>query len=219
MSKVLIIDDHPVIQVGLASLIRKNDLFNVVDIASTGKEAVKKIRALSDKNRYDMYIVDINLPDYDIFSLIETIKMLNPNSPILIFSVNPPHIYINKLTKIGIDGYLNKTMPKEKIIDAIQTLKKGKKYFSQDALDVIIDIQSQKKSKYNNIENLSQRELEIMLLLIDGRSISSISGTLNLNKSSVATYKSRIFQKMMVKNIIELYKMVKENRLQDENNL
>ncbi len=212
---VLIVDDHPIIQVGLKSLLIRKKVFENIDISKTGKGAIKRIKEANNKieKNYDMLIIDINLPDYTIISLLEKIKSINSSFCILILSAVSPKAYINKLIRLGIDGYVCKTAPDEEIINAIDMLKKGRKFFSSEALDAIVEQKISDSTKVYDFEKLSHREFEIMLLLAKGKPVGKISEMLNLHKSSVATYKKRIFQKLAIENVIELFQIAQANQL------
>lgn len=216
-TSVLIIDDHPVVQMGLVSFINRNKLFNETYTASTGREAINIVKTkmssgLYDERKaaFDLVIADINLPDFEISTLIEKIKfLLKDNVRILILSMESPLLYIGRLLELGIMGYLDKSASDEELIFAINSIRNKRKYFSGD---IVMSYMNEGPKQSNDILSLSSRESEILSLLLKGKTVSGICETLNLHKSSVATYKARIFEKLNVSNLMQLFQLgVKQN--------
>jgi len=205
-SRILIIDDHPVVQIGMKSFIERNRLFDEIDIAGTGKEAVKFIKEhRGKKDYYQMAIVDINLPDYEALALVKFIMDNCPNIPIMMFSMEPPKLYVKRLLNQGVKGYISKTASDDELLFAIKSIIAGRTYFSSDIMTEIVSADDEEDSFSDATSDLSSRESEILSLLIRGKSSKEICELLNLHKSSVATYRTRVFEKIGVKSNFELY--------------
>lgn len=202
---ILIVDDHPVVQMGMKAFVERNRLFESADIAGTGKEAVKFIKDhKSEPNYYQFAIVDINLPDYEALALVKFIMDNSPNTPIMMFSMEPPRLYVKRLINMGVKGFLNKTSPDSELLFAIKSILAGKTYFSSDIMAELVSAKDE--DEMGTISNdLSERESEILSLMIRGKSPKEICDLLNLHKSSVATYRTRIFEKIGVTSNFELY--------------
>jgi len=203
---MLLVDDHPVVQIGMKSFIERNDLFNNVVIAGTGAETISAIEKHKEANEeFSLAIMDINLPDYEIISLVKRVKGLIPETPILMFSMEPPKLYIKRLIDLGVNGYVDKTTPDEELLFAIRNILKGRGYFSSE---VLMETLGDSKSGISDlsIQNLSERESEILSLMVKGKNSQEISEILDLHKSSIATYRARVFSKIGVQNNFELYK-------------
>lgn len=209
--KILIVDDHPVVQMGMHAFIERNRLFDSTDLAGTGKEALRYLKK-SKAEPYCMAIVDLNLPDYEATALVRRIKDLAPDLAIMIFSMEPSKLYVRSLMELGVKGFLNKTANDEELLFALKNILAGRSYFSSDIVSEMIDaFEDQKKGDAN--EALSERESEILNLMIRGKSPSLICQILNLHKSSVATYRARILDKLGLSSNFELYQWASKEGL------
>jgi DNA-binding NarL/FixJ family response regulator len=201
-TRVLIVDDHPMIGMAMEMLLKDNLRKIDVDLAEGGKEALVKL----NENRYDLVLQDVNLPDYNILSLIPNIQRIQPNVKILVFTMAPEKILAKKLFSLEVDGFLNKSAPKEETILAIKKVLAGERYVSRDFSDQILSDFLQGKSKDPNpFEALSDREYQILMELLKGTPQKEIANKLHLHHSSIATYRVRIYKKTNVNNQIELY--------------
>ncbi|WP_421752347.1 response regulator transcription factor [Croceimicrobium sp.] len=204
MPKLLIIDDHPVVQMGVKSFCERNKLFDTYQIAANGKEAVSLCQEIAESQDFpDLILMDINLPDFEIISLVRIIRNLIPKSPILMFSMEPAKLYIKRLVDLGINGFIEKTSPDEELHFAILNLLHGKNYFSSEILMESIASGSDHRQSINC---LSQRESEVLSLMIQGKTSREIAEILKLHNSSVASYRARIFQKLELETSLDLYK-------------
>ncbi len=207
---VLIIDDHPIVLMGLSSFINRNKLFKQIYTSQSGGDGLATIRSKREeeieKSRvFDLIILDLNLPDMEVTSLIEKILKEIPNVKILILSMESPILYIRRLLELGIMGFLDKGVDYNEIAFAINSIKNNRKYFSGD---ILMEYMTNKTmGKENGVQTLSSRESEILSFMLKGRSVTDICKLLHLHKSSIGTYKARIFKKLNVKNNIELYQL------------
>lgn len=202
---VLIVDDHPVVQMGMRSFMDRYKLFNECDIAGTGKEAVQLIKKhRSEPDYYALAILDINLPDYEALALVKFIMDNAPETAIMMFSMEPPRLYVKRLINMGVKGFVNKTSGDDELLFAIKSIKAGRSYFSSEIMTEIVS--GGDDDELSNVsKKLSDRESEILSLMIRGKSHGEICDLLNLHKSSVATYRTRIFTKLGVSSNFELY--------------
>lgn len=201
-TRFLVIDDHPIIAEAI-NLFLQNNMQNMeLDRAEGGKEGI----ALLKKNKYDLIILDVNLPDYNVLSLIPNIFKFDREAKILMFTMSPENIMARRLFSMNVSGFLSKSVPNEEILRAIKVILNGGKYISNDfSNSVITDFLSGNKNA-NPFEELSDREYQIMMELLEGRTVREISEKLHLHGSSVSTYRQRIFEKVGVANNLELYK-------------
>jgi DNA-binding NarL/FixJ family response regulator len=211
MAKILIIDDHSIIRVGIAFLIRQEIPTAVIDEAKSGDAAV----ALLKKNTYELVILDVNIPGTDTIDFISYLLTATPHLNILIFTMNPEEWYGRRFLKMGVKGFLNKESPEEEIKKAIWTVLKGNRYISP-ALAQIISMDALEKKKDNPFDELSNREFDVAMRLTRGDSVSVIAESLNLHASTVGTHKAHIFEKLNVQNIIQLADLA---RLYDANGI
>ena len=207
---ILIVDDHDVIRQSLAMIIGSE--FPKADCrkVTNAEECIDILR----KENFDLLILDMNLPDMDGITLTEWIRDRYPHQMILIFSMNPTGIFAKKLYQMGVMGYLNKQADMSEIVKALRTILTEKKQYMNDEFKAILAQDFLNKNPSNPVEKLSKRELSIAQLLAQGKSNDDIAGQLNIEPSTIRTYKARIFQKMDVSSLHEflakanLYKLV-----------
>ncbi len=202
MHQILIVDDHSIVRTGLGLLISQH-LEAKTDTASEGNTALKKIR----ENNFDLLILDINMPDTDPGNLMSAILGLKPDLRILIFSMNEEALFATHYLKLGAMGFLHKNSPDEDIIYAIRQILKGKKYISPDLIGLIGTDKS--LTDTNFFHTLSERELTVTHHLLKGKNILEISQIMNLHASTVGTYRTRIFEKLGIKSLVDLVELAR----------
>jgi two-component system invasion response regulator UvrY len=203
MYHILIIDDHSIVRTGI-KLLAKEHLTATTEEASDGKTALKKIK----EKAYDLLLLDINIPDMDCGKLLSTILTISPETKVLIFSMNEEELFARHYLKSGAKGFLSKKSPDAEIIKAIQQVLAGKRYISPQLAEILgEDIAGNKNT--NPFETLSERELSVVSHLLKGNTISAISEIMNLHPSTVGTYKTRIFEKLSIKSLIDLTELAR----------
>lgn len=197
--KILITDDHLIIQEGLGFLIRgflpRVILMNANSLESTLSSLKKK--------RVDLLILDINIPGGNNFRMIKRIREVQQDIKILLFSAYKEETYGIRYLKTGINGYLEKSASENEIKDAIFDILLKGKYLSSTMQDHLIGNYDRILSK-DSLSLLTNRELEVARLLIAGDGTSDIARQLELKLSTVSTHKNRVFEKLNVSNISEL---------------
>ena len=208
MIRILITDDHPVVRKGLKEIIEEAPGMIVSDEANDGREALDKIR----KSDFDVVLLDISMPGRSGLDILKELKSEKPELSVLILSMHPEEQYAVRVLKAGASGYLTKESAPEELIAAIRTASKGRKYVSSSL--------SEKLAFYLEIDNerplhetLSDREYEVMRMIASGKTITEIAGKLFLSIKTISTYRSRILEKMGMKNNAELTHYTLKNRL------
>lgn len=199
MKTILIVDDHEIVRSGLKMLI--NGFFNFVELFEAHNEE-STIEILKKQN-FDLVILDIHMPNSNSIGIVEYIDKNFAGTRVLIFSMGSETLYAKRFLKAGAKGYLSKDSSMGEVKTAIEKLLEGGKYISKSLMDMLVDDVTGKNIS-NPFETLSSREFQIASFLLDGLSLTEISTLLNLQPSTVGTYKSRIFEKLKVNNLIEL---------------
>jgi len=199
MQKYLIIDDHVVTRTGVKFLLFEKYSPAEIDEANNGEIAMQ----LLSVNKYDLVILDIQMPDTDSLGLMEYIRQNYPGTKVLVYSMSAEKIYAKRFMKSGAMGFLSKEAPLDLIIKAIDTVIGGKIYISETIAELLAEDSFGKKTS-NPFGDLSRRELEIARLLLSGQTLTEISQTLNIQTSTVGTHKHRLFEKLAVNNLLEL---------------
>ncbi len=204
MVNILLADDHTIIRTGLKLFITSHIPRSVIDEAWDGSSAFKKIK----EKDYQLIILDVNMPDTDTFDLVNNILALKSEANILMFSMNAEEVYAKKYLQLGVKGYLSKASPEAEIKKALDDVIIGNTYISL-ALSRALTEDALGKKAFNPFDDLSPREFEIVLHLIRGESSAEICRALNLQASTVGTFKARIFEKLSCSNIIDISEMAK----------
>jgi DNA-binding NarL/FixJ family response regulator len=199
MKQFLLIDDHVVVRSGIKILL--SEIYKTAEIheAHDGDSAVAMVKS----NKYDLVMLDIQMPKTDTFGLMELFKVSYPDLKVLIFSMSPENIYAKRFLKAGAKGFLSKDAALDEIKKAIDLVLNDKKYISESLMEILAE-SSGKETDDNLFNLLSPREFEIVSLLLTGQTISQIGNTLHLQVSTIGTHKARIFEKLKVNNILEL---------------
>ena len=208
--RLLNADDHRVISYGIQLILKNLSSFFTFefDEAVNGNEALKLVKA----NNYDLIILDINMPDTDLFSLVGDIIAHKQNNRILVYSTNSELLYAKRLYKLGVMGYLSKNSPASEVNNAITSMLDGYTYVSNTMKELLLhDVKFNNKNTDNPFDSLTNREIQVAQGFINGENINSITNRLNLHPSSVGTYKNRIFQKLQISSLFELSKLAEIN--------
>lgn len=197
--KILLVDDHLVVKAGV-SIILNNEIDNLtISYSSDYLETIKLIK----KNKYDLIVLDINIPGGKSTAMIAEIKFFLSEAKILMFSAYEEESYALRYMHAGADGYLNKLSGEDKIVEAVKAIMEDGKYLTPAIINLLND-NNLKNEPVNPFDKLSKRELEISKLLIKGDGNLEISNNLGIQMSTVSTYKNRIFEKLKINNLVEL---------------
>ena len=211
MLKVLIVDDHALLRSGVIKILEEhyNDIkFGEASCASETFEIIIK-------QKWDIIILDINMPGRNGLEVIKELKRMNHNLPILILSMYHEDEFALRVFKDGADGYLMKDSVPEKLVNAIDQILDGKKYISPEAAELLTrDFEN--VSKKNPIESLSDREFEVMSLIASGKTVSQIAEELSLSVKTISTYRTHILEKLKLKNNAEIMRYVIDNKVGSE---
>lgn len=206
--RVLLVDDHNVVVSGL-KLLLKSELFNV-----SIKEVLDgdKVFDVLKKEDFDLAILDLKMEDRIRLDIIRHIVDFYPKIKVLIFSAYSEEIFSLRLYKMGVQGFISKKEPIEEVGNAIHALLNGKIYYSEKSKVLLLEQLKSPKS-ISVFDQLSNREMETMMMLIKGRNLKEIENVLNITKSTASTFKRRIMSKLNVENIVELFDLCSSHEL------
>lgn len=202
MINVMLVDDHDLVRTGLKRLINDVDGFRVVTEAASGEEALQKAKT----NDIDIVLMDINMPG--IGGLEATKKLLNikPELKIIGVTMHDDEIFPQRLLKAGAVGYLTKGSDIGEMVHAIREVIAGRRYICPDIAQQIALTQTH-DFQTSPFESLSERELQVMIMLMDGQKVNVISDKLSLSPKTVSTYRHRLYIKLGVQNDMELARL------------
>lgn len=206
MKNILIADDHTIVRLGVSHIISTLPVPTNITEAETFDEVI----SLLETRTFDVLILDINIPGGNNLQMIAAVKLRQPQIRVLIFSGYDEQLFAINYIQAGADGYLMKFTPEEEIRLAIRTVLNQEKYMSASTRQQMLNmLNSQRTAAVNPLSSLSPREIEVMNLLTRGVTVARIAETLHLQVTTVSTYKTRIFEKLGISNIVELLEKVK----------
>ncbi|GEN76097.1 response regulator transcription factor [Chryseobacterium hagamense] len=199
MKNILIADGHYVVRTGTALVIETKLPYSCeIDFAETYTETREKV----SKRAYDLLIIDIDIPQSIFKAMIKELKKKQKQLKILIFSTYDENVGIQYVEE-GAAGYLNKMASEEEILTAISAVFEEGYYYTVDMMKKLV----MQSADSHSVDRLSKRELQIFKLLAEGNGNIEISNSLNLKMSTISTYKKKIFEKLQVKNIVDLVRI------------
>jgi len=208
MIKILIADDHSVVRAGLRQILSGVPDMTIVDEAGSAYEAIDKIR----KNDYSVIVLDISMPGKSGLDALKEIKNEYPSLHVLMLSMYPEDQYAIRVLRSGASGYMTKDSAPEELVTAIRTVAAGRKYISPllaEKLAFNLDEDTKKEPH----EMLSDREYQVLCMIASGKTASEIADQLSLSVKTISTYRSRILEKMNLKNNAELTNYAIKNSL------
>ncbi len=205
---IALTDDHEIVREGLKKILSKQSDLNVVAEAASIKELESKL----SEQQIDLVMLDISLPDKSGLDFIKDIKIRYTDLKILMFSIYPDEKFAMRAIKMGADGYLSKSAKPSEIINAIRKIEKGGKYIKYELIEGLI-LNPLKSNGAASHDVLSDREFEVLRLLAQGKKISKIAENLSLSVNTIASYKTRIQEKLNIKSTAELIRYAIDNDL------
>jgi DNA-binding NarL/FixJ family response regulator len=201
-SKILIVDDHPIVRQGLAELVNHENDLAVCGQAEDAHQAMKAIKEL----RPNIAVVDISLRETSGIELIKDINVQYPNLPVLALSMHDESLYAERALRAGAKGYIMKAEATEKVITAIRKILGGEVYVSDKMAAKMVRklVGHRTEISTSPIERLSDRELEVFNLIGKGYGTRQISERLHLSIKTIETYRAHIKEKLNLANAAEL---------------
>jgi len=198
MIKILIADDHPIVRQGM-----RQTLANQPDMKIGGEaQNTQQVLELVRKENWDVLILDITMPGQGGLAILDQLKKERPKMGILVLSIHPEDLFGVRALRAGAAGYMNKESASEQLVNAVRRIASGGKYISQNLAEKLaLYVAGNGKAPH---EALSDREYQILRLLVSGKTVSEIAAELNLSAKTVSTYRNRTLRKMNLKNNVEL---------------
>jgi DNA-binding NarL/FixJ family response regulator len=208
VTRILITDDHAILRQGLKQILADEIVDAKFGEAGDSAQAL----ALLHKEVWDVLILDINMPGRNGFEVLADVKRHFPTLPVLVLSSTPEDQLGLRAIRSGAAGYLSKQTAPEQLVDAVRTVLAGGQFIS-DALAQKIVADLRRDTDRPRHEALSDRELQVFKLTVAGKSLKEIAAELALSAKTISTFRARIFEKLGVKNDIELARYAHEQGL------
>lgn len=199
MINVLIVDDHDLVRTGVRKILAEIAGIKVVGEAQTGEEAVKQVRQFNPH----VVLMDVKMPGIGGFEATRKLLRMDPDLKILILTTVSNDLYPARLLQIGAAGYITKGSSMDEMVQAIRAVHAGQRYISPEIASQLAfrHVNDKEESPF---DSLSERELQVMLMITKGIKVQDIAEKLCLSPKTVNSYRYRIFEKLSVKNDVEL---------------
>ncbi|MGC9323410.1 MAG: response regulator [Desulfomonilia bacterium] len=210
MIRVLVADDHPIVRQGIKQILADTDDITVAAEAANGQQVLDAVW----KNTFDVILLDISMPGRDGLEILRELKAHSPKLPVLVLSMYPEEQYAIRVLKSGASGYLTKSSAPDELISAIRKSASGSKYISPSVAERLA-FELDKDSDRPLHEILSDREYQVFRMIASGKTITEIAQELFLSVKTVSTYRSRILEKLNLKNTAAIVLYAVQHKLQD----
>jgi DNA-binding NarL/FixJ family response regulator len=197
--KILIVDDHAIVRSGLKRLLATLPHTEVLE-AATGRDALAACR----EARADLVLLDINLPDSSGLEVLGRLLLLDKNTRVIMFSMHTDVIYASRALRAGALGYLSKNAAPDEILAAVRKVTEGGRYIENE---IAQELALQPAPGSDPMTQLSERDLEILRLLGEGRSLAEIAQALGVGYKTIANTSSQIKNKLGVTRTADLIRL------------
>jgi two-component system invasion response regulator UvrY len=205
--KILLTDDHAVVRHGLKQILADDFKKATFGEARNAQEALNRVW----KEDWDVVVLDITMPGRSGLEVLREIKKSKPKLPVLVLSMHPEGQFAVRVLKRGASGYMTKESAPEELVSAIKKILAGGRYVSPSLAEKLATYLSNDQKAPQ--ENLSDREFQVLRLIASGKMVSEIARELSLSVKTISTYRSRILEKMGMKNNAELMHYAMQHQL------
>jgi two-component system, NarL family, invasion response regulator UvrY len=196
---ILIVDDHAIVRQGLKQILMESGKVMLIGEAERGAEAVRQVR----EGGWDVVVLDISLPDRNGIEVLKQIKKEHPKTRVLMLSMHDEGLYALRALKSGASGYITKQSAPSELMAAIHQVARGRRYLTAALAEAMADSLSEDHERPLH-ESLSDREYQTLCLIASGKSLTDVASEMCLSVKTVSVYRSRLLQKMRLKNNAEL---------------
>ena len=210
MIKVLLVDDHELVRMGIRSLLEDVTGIDVVGEASSGEEAVQMVKKLHPH----VVLMDVKMPGMGGLEAIKRILRVDETTKVLAVTVYGEEPYPSRVLQAGAVGYLTKGADMQEMVQAIKTVSAGKRYISPEVAQQLA-LKHLNDEKDSPFDGLSEREMQVMIMITSGQKVQEISDQLCLSPKTVNSYRYRLFEKLNINSDVELTHLAIRHNLID----
>lgn len=210
MINILIADDHALVRSGLKQLIATATEMHVADEATHGAEVVDKVR----KGDFDLLLLDMTMPGLSGVDLVRRVRSDKPALPILVLSMHNEGQVVSRAFRAGASGYVTKDSDPDILLSAIRKVAAGGRFLDPSLVDAMVFEAGDADKPLS--ERLSDREYQVLEMIVAGRGINEIGRALNLSAKTISTHKMRLMEKLGVDNNADLIRYAIKNGLSGE---
>jgi DNA-binding NarL/FixJ family response regulator len=210
MINIIIVDDHAMVRSGLVKILKDEPEIVIVGEADSHAQLMAKLKTV----RPDLILLDISMPGRSGLETLKDLRQFYEDIKVLILSMHPEERYAVRAIRLGAAGYLTKESATDELVKAIRAVCSGGKYITPSLTRLILNSFGD-ETKQAGHEKLSDREFQILNLIASGKEVKEIANELSLSPTTVATYRTRLMEKMNLKSNVELTTYALRNNLID----
>lgn len=204
--KILLVDDHAIVSDGLEAILKVVDGFEIVNKLTSGDFALAYLK----QHEVDLVITDYSMPDMDGLTLVKKAKLIKPDIKIIVLSMHDEAPMIREMLAAGVDGYVLKKYAQQEIVNAIETVHNGRKYFSNEVNKALLSALLPQELSENSV---TERELEVLKLLAEELTSKQIAEKLFISERTVETHRKNLMRKTGANNAIGLVRYAYAKKL------
>ena len=207
--RIILVDDHQMLIDGLSAILSANKDIEIVKTFTNGNLLLEELNELNP----EIVLTDISMPEIDGYELTKKIKKQNPEIQVIALSMSGNIADINKMLDVGISGYVLKNVGNQELIEAIHKVAQGKMHFSDDVTEEMVKNKHAKPEKNEEQVKLTERELEILKLIVQELNNAEIADKLFISERTVETHRKNMIRKFNTKTIVGLIKYAMDHKL------
>jgi two-component system invasion response regulator UvrY len=199
MTRILLVEDHPVVRQGIRQILSGALSPAVLGEAGTAEEGLAEIRAAD----WDVLVLDLTLPGLSGLDLLKEVRHERPELPVLVLSMHPANQFARRVINAGASGYLTKDSSPAELVTAVNEVAAGRRYLNPSVVqELVLGLHSRHADRPH--EALSDREYQVLRMLASGMTVSQVAVRLSLSVKTISTYRARVLEKMSMKTTAEL---------------
>ncbi len=212
--RILIADDHQIMRAGLKSLLNSDSEIEVIGEATNSDEMVSLVNELKP----DIVLMDIGMPGNENLEGLQKLASLSPKIRVLILTMHEDTALLQACLRLGAYGYIIKRAAESELVDAIYAVNRGIIYVHPSLIQSLVAIPQNKKKKFHEDDVLTDRENQVLFLIVEGNTNRQISKKLQISVRTVETHRANIMEKLDLHSRVDLVRYVKEQNLGNYNN-
>ena len=206
--RILIADDHRIMRAGLKSLLNADPGLEVIGEATTSNEAMVLVTELFP----DVILLDIGMPGNENLEALKEMVKVSPDIKILVLTMHEDTELLQECLRLGASGYIIKRAAESELVDAIYAVQRGIVYVHPEMIQSLVSNSKKFMKQSKEIESLTNREIEVLVLIAKGNTNRQISEQLNISTRTVETHRSNIMDKLNLHSRVELVRYASENK-------
>jgi len=199
MTRILLVDDHPIVRQGIKQVLVGAFQPALVGEAANAEEGLSEVR----NTAWDVLVLDLTLPGVSGLDLLKDLRRERPSLPVLVLSMHPPDQFARRAMNAGAAGYLTKDSAPTELVKAVGEVIAGRRYLNPLVIEDLVS-RVQPDSERRPHEALSDREYQVLRMIASGLTVSQVATRLSLSVKTISTYRARVLEKMNMRTTAEL---------------